>query len=331
MSGLKDAALGLAGISGTFAVARRLSAGRARILAYHGVDESRPGIVNRDGFQVEPSVFRAQLEHVARHFQPMSLVEVISGIRGESSLPPRAVAITFDDGYKNNRTQAAVVLHSMGLPATFFVTTGFIDGAFQPWWYVLRSAIDASKVTRFTDADGRQHSLGTTDERWNTARNLESRLKLLSSAERAKSMDMVLRSLGVVECPAAYDFMSWEDCRALAAQGFEVAPHTVSHISFGHETPDVQRTEIEMSCRRFRDVLGFAPRTFSYPYGRDEHLSARLSDLVREAGCLGAVTTNSGLNPIGADPYRLRRLNVTGNHRESRWEALVSGLTARRS
>ena len=59
--------------------------------------------------------------------------------------------------------------------------------------------------------------------------------------------------------------------------------------------------------------------------------AAPTSDLVREAGCLGAVTTNSGLNPIGADPYRLRRLNVTGNHRESRWEALVSGLTARRS
>ncbi len=97
---------------------------RLSVLVYHRVlsapDPLRPG---------EPTVeeFEARMRWLASNYNVMPLIEAVRGVRA-NRLPKRALSITFDDGYADNHDLALPVLRKLGLPATFFVTTGYLDG-----------------------------------------------------------------------------------------------------------------------------------------------------------------------------------------------------------
>jgi peptidoglycan/xylan/chitin deacetylase (PgdA/CDA1 family) len=93
-----------------------------RILAYHRVNDRHPG----DRLSVHPLEFRRQMEHLAECGRPvLPLHEAVRRLKGEGpSLPPGAVCLTFDDGYRDNLDSAAPVLERLGFPAAVFLVTG---------------------------------------------------------------------------------------------------------------------------------------------------------------------------------------------------------------
>ena len=97
---------------------------RLVILMYHRVlpefDPLRPD-------DITLPVFARCMRTLKRFFNVVPLSEAVDGLR-KGLLPRRSVAITFDDGYADNVTSAAPVLAELGLPATVFVTSGFLDG-----------------------------------------------------------------------------------------------------------------------------------------------------------------------------------------------------------
>ena len=97
---------------------------RLSVLGYHRVmavhDPLRPGTPTE-------AEFEARMRWVASNFDVMPLLDAIRALR-EDRLPWRALSITFDDGYADNHELALPVLRRLGLQATFFVATGFLDG-----------------------------------------------------------------------------------------------------------------------------------------------------------------------------------------------------------
>lgn len=78
---------------------------------------------------IAPAVFRAQMEAlVAAGCPVLPLGAVADALEDGSSLPPDAVAITFDDGFLDFAEQAAPVLRDLGLPATVFLPTAKLGG-----------------------------------------------------------------------------------------------------------------------------------------------------------------------------------------------------------
>jgi len=122
--------LSAAAAGGVFTFFRWLTRHQARILAYHGVDDREEPRLNFDGFHVRPEVFEQHLRTLAGHYSVVRLSEFAERFQRGEPPPSRAVAITFDDGYLNNMTHAAPLLNKYGLPATFFVTSGFVDGPY---------------------------------------------------------------------------------------------------------------------------------------------------------------------------------------------------------
>lgn len=308
MAGARSLALTALSNCGGAAAARAWHRGRARILAYHGVDPCHDEALNFDGFQVAPEVFTRQLRYLARHYRVLGLEDLVARLAGEGELPPNAVAITFDDGYANNARVAAPILKALGLPATFFLTTGFLDGSHRPWWYRLRNALRSSP-RRDRDV-----------VKWERA------LKGLATADREHRLAELEAHTGASARADAYPFMSWEEARTLAAGGFTVAAHTVSHPSLGAETPEVAAREIRESIARVAKETGTRATIFSYPYGRAQDIGPSAEEAVRTAGCRAAVTTTSHLVSRRPDLLRLPRLCVTGRHHGAGFAALVSGL-----
>ena len=89
-----------------------------RILVYHGVTENALTDINARFISTQR--FEQEISYFKKHFNVVSLKEYIEGAEHPNKL---TVAITFDDGYLNNLTEALPILEKHQLPATFFITT----------------------------------------------------------------------------------------------------------------------------------------------------------------------------------------------------------------
>ncbi len=113
-------------------------AGRGpRVLLYHRVNDHDPmalGPVSAE-LSVRPEDFEWQLDWLRRHgFRPVDLASFTAMIEGRLSADPRAVLLTFDDGYADNLHVAAPILSRAGVPAVLFLATGFVgDESGRRW------------------------------------------------------------------------------------------------------------------------------------------------------------------------------------------------------
>lgn len=111
--------------------ARRAMGNRAAVAVFHRVDDRFPG----NPLTVSQREFRQYCDVFRRHFDVISVAELLDRLASGRSVGG-AVAITFDDGYLDNHRIAAEELERAGLPACFFICTGFIGSDTQARWDV---------------------------------------------------------------------------------------------------------------------------------------------------------------------------------------------------
>lgn len=299
--------------SGLVALERRRTRAAFRIVTYHGVDERDHPVINADRLQTPPALFARHVESLARQYRAMELGQAVRFFLEHGRWPERGLAITFDDGYRNNLEQAAPILKRLGLPATFFVTASFIEGRSRPWWYVLRQALaDRSESVVRAAAD---------------ALKLEEEWRPLSESERAERLAALIGD----ETPANlyYPFMNRDEVAQLAGLGFDVQPHGDEHLSFRGETADRLKTEIESSAKFVREVTGRAPWGFAYPYGHLPALREPVEAILQQCGLQAALSTIEGNNDAGADRWALRRWDLHGGYSVPAVSVRVAGLRRR--
>jgi len=105
-------------------------------------------------------------------------------------------------------------------------------------------------------------------------------------------------------------WMTWDQVRSLASQGFEIGCHTDTHIDMGTADAQSVRAELKASQRKFQEQLGSPARLFAYPFGGRDNINAQSVELVREAGFVCCVSCFGGANAATADPFSLNRITV---------------------
>lgn len=244
------------------------------------------------------------------------------------TLPARAAAITFDDGYADNLSEAAPILERHGLPCTFFVASGFMDGSCM-WNDMLIEAM------RRTPLDGVNVRLGDRGETLLATRTIEERrqaievllqtAKYLSAAERRRFVLDVLSGTGTP--PVEGLMLRADGVRALSSRGFSIGAHTVSHpILKGMRDVDAM-SEIREGRKRLEEVLGKRVGLFAYPNGKPGvDFDERTTALVKDAGFDAAVTTQWGVSTRRTDRFRLARFTPWDRSRIAFGARIVSNL-----
>jgi peptidoglycan/xylan/chitin deacetylase (PgdA/CDA1 family) len=119
-----------------------------RILLYHRVAD------DRDPLALAPARFRAQMEFLAAAgYRVVDLMAALEHLDG-GAVPPRTVALTFDDGFADIRDHALPVLARLGFRATVFVATGVTDGRRSFAWYAHQPAVLGWDEVVALDHDG---------------------------------------------------------------------------------------------------------------------------------------------------------------------------------
>ena len=263
---------------------------RLTVLIFHRVlaarDPLRPN---------EPTVaeFGDMLDWVQRWFTVLPLPEAVRRLRSDS-LPARSLAITFDDGYADNRYLALPQLQCRGLSATFFIATGFLNGGRMFNDTVIEAVrgcrsevLDASHLGLGT------HRVATDEERREAIATLLSRLKTLDAAARAE-MSARLAERSQAQLPDNL-MMTSEEVAHVAAAGMEIGGHTDSHPILARMTDAAARVEIERGRDRLREITERRIGLFAYPNGRlGFDYSDATRDLVRALGFDAAFSTMHG-------------------------------------
>lgn len=292
------------------------SRGRFSVLIFHRVLETKDELLPSEPSAAE---FERTMSWVKQAFDVIPLAVGIAGLKA-GRLPNRALAITFDDGYANNATIAAPILSRLGLHATFFVATGFLDGGRMFNDTVIESLrrFPGSELDLRAVGLGR-HNTSTLVGRRQTVHALLSQIKYRAPSERIDLAERIAGNTGVE--PPKDLMMASAQVHALARAGFEIGGHTVNHPILAQLDASSARREIVGGRDRLEAITGSRIRLFAYPNGRpNEDYTRATVDLVRQAGFDGAVSTSGGVARHGSDPFqvprftpwRLHRLQFTG-------------------
>jgi peptidoglycan/xylan/chitin deacetylase (PgdA/CDA1 family) len=251
-------------------------------------------------------VFDWHMREIAAHFRVLRLGEAVAQLK-EGKLAPRSVCITFDDGYADNVEVALPILRRHGLTATFFVTTGTLDGG-RMW---NDSVIEAVRVADSGELDLESsglgvHLLGDVRSRVAAVDDLIGRIKYRPNGERAAVVaDIVARANRKIRDDL---MMTSEQVRELSRAGMEIGAHTVTHSLLRDLTDAEACHEVAASRARLRDITGASVPVFAYPNGRPgKDYGPRDVALVRDLGFEGAVSTAWGAGTAHSDPLQVPR------------------------
>ncbi|MDG1049887.1 MAG: polysaccharide deacetylase family protein [Planctomycetota bacterium] len=308
--------------SGVHRVVGRLSRPRLLVLYGHCVDQpATNGALDAD-MKISSGRLEAILEALGKSHDLVTLGEGLARLRA-GKVGRSMVALTMDDGYRDNLHDLVPLLERTGAKATVFLEGGAVAARSLPWlhalgWLVgqLGPAEAAVRVAaRLGDVPG--SPAGITE-----AGALKRTLKYDADPARrdAALLALVEEAGGDPSEIVAALYLSREEARELAAAGpIEVGGHTAHHPVLSRLDVTGQQREVAGGAALLRELfaeddlaagpapLGTSGHVFAYPYGRRWDFDEQSPGVVQSAGYACAVTTHAGVNHASTDPYRLKR------------------------
>jgi len=279
------------------------------------------------------------MAYLSQHYQVISLLEMVERMARKPESEERFVAVTFDDGYSDNLINAKPILDFYRIPATVFVSTGFIEGTKEFWWDELEHLLLHPSVL----PDSLRLEIGKSVHEWKLGRDAdytkegfeEHRLWNVLRTDDPTNRHRVYRELCRIARPLQEEqrqdmlcmLREWagrkhdrhcehraltsDEVRQLASgSSIDVGAHTETHPVLATLSVDSQRQEIAQSQKRLEEILKRPVRSFAYPYGTKADYTGQTATLVREQGFGLACSNYPEAIVESTDRYQLPRFVV---------------------
>jgi peptidoglycan/xylan/chitin deacetylase (PgdA/CDA1 family) len=290
----------------------RLARDKLTIATFHRVlperelhDYPMPGI------SVTPEELDWLLGLFTKHYTVGTLGETATRFTlGDRPKKP-LLAITFDDGQRDNFVHARPVLARYGAHASFFVVANATEGNQTLWHdrvaYALANALRASRDR----ASAYLAQLGVDTAAPDLVHACVARIKRMVPEERDETVHELESIAGGKQRPAWDGMMTWDELKQMHAEGHEIGSHSQTHAILPLISDEQLAAEVAGSRAHLKQRLGFEVDTFCYPNGDcDERVAAA----VQRAGYRHAVTTRYGINRDGSSHYFWKRCDMQGTH-----------------
>ncbi len=308
--------------SGAMRLAAKCVPTGVAILMYHSVMDEPEAEANTLGGIIHSTTnFQAQMELIARQFNPVTIQDVLEFVRGERDLPARPVVITFDDGYSDNYQIASPILKQIGVPATFYITVDCVEKQKYPWPARIRYCFLSSKKAEWTEPEGARWPLRDVGSRTRAFERAWEYCGKLAGPIQENFVRGLEEELGAG--PPVQNqriMMSWEEVRGLVRDGHIVGSHTMTHPNMAHISREDLNREFLESKRWLEKQIEQPISHFSYPCpALQPHWAEHTVQESLQAGYETAVTTNVGLARKNDNPLCLRRIRPTKEVDGLRW------------
>jgi peptidoglycan/xylan/chitin deacetylase (PgdA/CDA1 family) len=287
----------------------------ATIVMYHVVRPASGLAARLKGLDEE--AFRGQLAYIRAHYTPVNLFDLADAAEGLRSLPPRPVALTFDDGYAVHRDVVLPLLFETRTPGAFFpAASSMVDGRVldvNKMQLILAVSRDIEPVITAIDRaiDREAETGGVSREEYRRQWWIPSRWdapdvayvkRMLQHAlpERVRRplIDDLFRRLVSADegAVAAELYMNVDAVREMQRAGMSIGAHADRHLRLPTLSRDEQETEID-GALRVLDAVGLPRDRFAFCYANGDYNNDSI-DLLRARECRLACTTQPGLARI---------------------------------
>ena len=305
------------GLMPTIRRLRGLMSRDLRILAYHRVLD----IADPDAFDFDlelisasPEQFREQMRIVKQRLHPLRFDELLGMIDSGKRLPRNAIVVTFDDGYNDNYHVAMPILRELGIPATFFLSTGHIDSGL-PYaydWLVHMVCVTREARLNVPELDLQNTLPDERAKRREVAADLLDRMKWLDDVRQSALISRFEREWRMPRTihPACRP-MTWDEVREMQAAGMEIGSHGVGHRMLAKLSADETHAEMSESKQVLERELGRAINVLAYPVGGMDAYNENVIAAAMDAGYRLACNYVTGTNRFPLiHPFSLHRLRV---------------------
>jgi peptidoglycan/xylan/chitin deacetylase (PgdA/CDA1 family) len=267
---------------------------RLSILNYHRV--YRDAVSNEKfnpnlALSVSHQDFDSQLAFIKRVGKFVTLEEAVSIYSRGQERSRGGVAITFDDGFRDNMTVALPIAEKYEAPIAIFITSGFIDRAADLWWEEHTFIINRlERLYLQLSGDTLRWELSTLEDKNRAASDLRSLFKGMDLTRQKEAMQQ-LRS----QCSERYSYdsemLSWDEVQKLAAHPLvTLGVHTVNHPVLSRLTPEEVVCELQQSRERLQSKIGVRLEYFAYPMGQSAYASYREFQITEQCQFKAAFT-----------------------------------------
>lgn len=288
------------------------------ILLYHGVTEAKSnGIENYSLKHVPLADFERDMDYLKQHCNVLSMDEVLKLTISEDHFPSRSVAVTFDDGFANNFQLAMPILNRLNIPATFYVTSGIVDTDLMFWVDQLEDCLNRTKNSEIQitlEGKNKHFYLNKQEERLNALDAIKTVCKCVLVTEKDQIVNQVIEKTGIEPQTSAaenYKKITWESLRKMASNPlFTIGGHSLYHDILALQNSEFVESDIETSIALLRSNLSSQITHYSYPEGQPNHYNDDIIKFLKKCGITCCPSAVCGLNPLGMDPFHLRRVMV---------------------
>lgn len=288
-----------------------------KILCYHGVTNiASNGIENFSGKHIEEKIFYRQLDFLKKNCTVLSMDEVIELSMQKKIWPQNPVAVTFDDGFKNNASIAAPILDELDIPATFYICPGMIDGDQIFWVDKIEACINLTKEKSFKlDMNGEVKFLVESHQsKINAVQKIKNFCKSVSADQKNKIIADLINRTNINPDPSHaenYQIMNWDDvCSLNESNLFTIGGHSNNHEIFTNQNREEIYQDIKNSLEKLRSYLNQTIKHYSYPEGQMNHFDEYVIQQLKLFNIACCPSSIEGSNEPTVDLFHLRRYMV---------------------
>ena len=284
--------------SGTHKLLAPITKGLGAVLMLHQVRPAEPRAFDPNGIlRLTPEFLDAAIRQIkSEGYEFVSMDEAHARLSNPAGVKP-FVAVTLDDGYRDNLLHARPVFARHHVPYCIYAPTSFAAGRGDLWWENFEAAVAAGRPLRvIKDGLAQTFECATLEQKRKAWDALYWWLRGPDEDEtRARVLDLCAQA-GVDPKAPAREMMTWDELGELASDPLcTIGAHTVNHYSLAKLDSARCFEEMASGKQGLEDRLGRPVRHMSYPYGSAADCGPREFVLAKEAGFDTGVTTYKGL------------------------------------
>jgi peptidoglycan/xylan/chitin deacetylase (PgdA/CDA1 family) len=241
--------------------------------------------------------------------------EIYFCIKEKKKIPRNSFAITFDDGFYNNFSIAAPILKKMKIPATFYITTDFIENNLTSWIDRIEIAVENTVSARSIKVNGIKLSFSNSiKSKINFLKKIRKILKNNSKYDLYNLSDQIIKEIGFRGFYKKSDSildkkMNWQNIKDLMKNDlFAIGGHSSAHKIFSQMKYEECKDDIINSIKIINKRLKIKLRHYSYPEGLKKSYSEREIKILKSNGILICPSAVFGKNNQHSDLYHLKRI-----------------------
>ncbi len=288
------------------------------IFLFHGViKKNKFSVRNYNSKHITEKKFLKNLKFLKQKGHALSLDEIIFSKKNRIDLPKNSFVITFDDGFENNYSTAAPILHDLRIPATFYFSTDFVENQTLSWIDEVEIMIQFTKKKFIINPiSNKFENISTTINKINFLKNLRKIVKK-NHKLNVKNLTKNIKKFSLID-PNKYKNkvldkkISWQQIKELNNNDlFTIGGHSHEHLSLASLDFINAKHQIEKSFKLFKKKAKLDLIHYSYPEGQKIDYNIKIINFLKKKGIICCPSAIKGHNHLTLNNlFNLKRIMI---------------------